>query len=354
MADSPEQVYQQIYGEPFSFSPAYDARKAAGQVQTPGLVDWGGMGQRLYDDLQAPYWKRQDREQGKAVADPVELMGKSGYAAKPRFVAASQPQATNYYNPGNMYTGPGSAAAGPRVGTGPDSNRLTPNAMGYNNNTANPVTGKFPFNYPPNAAAAAIDNIAPLDDPAAGMKPGFNKMVPAGMPVNSRSRDSLAYAQAGRNALANMPPMTAGAQAGGVIDLTAVNPKNPQAMANSQGQAIQVGSKIYYPAGKAPKAAPAAGREPGPLGKLFGLQQGGLGGLLSGMFGGGQAQQAGGGGLGALLSGGSSFGSSPSQGMAMTVDPNTSTGSTLSGMGFSPGAAVPAATIRGLSERGYI
>lgn len=300
---TPEQIYEGIYGEPLSSGPT------TRQVKTIP-VNPGGMGE-----------------------DPVSVYSRSNYVAQPRFASASP---TVQPLPGQPN---GSIVAGKSQA------RLPQNAFGYGTNGAS--GGQTP-------ALAAIDNLAPLDDPAAGMKPGFNKMVPAGMPVNSRSRDSLAYAQAGRNALANMPPITAGAQAGGVIDLTAVNPKNPQAMANSQGQAIQVGSKIYYPAGKAPKAAPAAGREPGPLGKLFGLQQGGLGGLLSGMFGGGQAQQAGGGGLGALLSGGSSFGSSPSQGMAMTVDPNTSTGSTLSGMGFSPGAAVPAATIRGLSERGYI
>jgi hypothetical protein len=43
----------------------------------------------------------------------------------------------------------------------------------------------------------------------------------------------------------------------------------------------------------------------------------------------------------------------PSQGAAMVVNPGTSTGQTLESMGFSPGAAVPAATIRNLESRGY-
>jgi hypothetical protein len=42
----------------------------------------------------------------------------------------------------------------------------------------------------------------------------------------------------------------------------------------------------------------------------------------------------------------------PSQGTF--VDPNTSTGSTLQGLGFSSGTVVPAAAIRNLTERGYL
>lgn len=60
----------------------------------------------------------------------------------------------------------------------------------------------------------------------------------------------------------------------------------------------------------------------------------------------------------AIMGGGgsssSSFGTSPSQGLGMVVDPNTSTGSTLESLGYASGGAVPAAAIRSLSERGYI
>lgn len=119
---------------------------------------------------------------------------------------------------------------------------------------------------------------------------------------------------------------------------------------------------VYQPKGGAqtPQQRNAAKAEPrsrpGLLDVLTGNtapRQGGLLSLLAGL-GGGNSQQ-GGGGLSALLGGSpSSFGSAPSQGLAMTVNPGTSTGQTLSSMGFSDGAAVPAATIRNLSARGYI
>lgn len=48
------------------------------------------------------------------------------------------------------------------------------------------------------------------------------------------------------------------------------------------------------------------------------------------------------------------IGTSPGQGLAMTVDTNTPTGSKLESLGFSPGAVVPAAAVRSLSERKYI
>lgn len=215
------------------------------------------------------------------------------------------------------------------------------------------------------------------------------------LPQTSRDADLLSgYSPMGGNsatsaiASATRPPMTAiggargqlgamgnmsgslsmgGGRSGGIIDLSALNmsDQGAQGIADSEGKPIRAANgKVYYPGGKAPQPAsgmPTTGKEPGPLGKLMGLKQGGLSGLLSGMIGGfnmsngGRAGASTVPGLGALLSGGgSSFGSSPSQGRAMTVDTNTSTGSTLAGMGYSPGAAIPKATIDNLRDRGYI
>lgn len=299
---SPESIYQSIYGEPLSSSGG------------------GGLTSRKVNTV---------------AIDPS-----TGMPPRPQVAANPLPQSPNYYNPGNMYKGPGSAAAGPKIGTGPEGNRLTPNAMGYNNNTVNPVTGKFPFNYPPNAAAAAIETAAP--------------------------RQSLFDPKGG--AIGSVADMQGqfGKPSDGIIDLgDSFSPKAGQGFADSEGKPVRIKGVVYYPGGKAPsgKASGTLAQDDtrGPLSKLFGLKTSGLGGLLGGLFSGMNTANAGRAGastvpgLGGLLSGmgGSAYGSSPSQGQAMIVSPGTSTGSVLSGMGFSDGAAVPAATIRALNDRGY-
>ncbi len=266
-------------------SPAYLRRQAAGEVVTPGLVDFGG----LVNAFNAPYNERVGRlpagpagtGTGTVTAyqdDPLfGLATPSAKVNRFRPAAASVPSSP-YYNPGNMYTGPGSAAAGPRVGTGPDGNRLTPNAMGYNNNTVTPVTGKFPFNYPPpatqNPAVAAINATVPT--------------IPRGMQINNRSRDSVAFAQAGKNAVANMPPVT-GRNGSDIIDLgDAFSPKASQSFADSEGKPVRVKGVVYYPGGKAPVGAPQARNAPATQ-----QRSGGLGGLLGSLFGGGNLGNAG-------------------------------------------------------------
>lgn len=123
-----------------------------------------------------------------------------------------------------------------------------------------------------NSAAAAINATVPT--------------LPRGMELHSRSRDSLAYAQAGKDAIANMMRAQAG---GGIIDLTVSNPseRGAQGIADSQGAPVRVGSKVYYPAGK----APAATRQSAPQSQ----GQATSGGWFSSLFGGGG--NSGGGGL---------------------------------------------------------
>lgn len=288
---TPEEIYQGIYGEP--------------------LTPSGGLTSRPV----------------KTVAiDPM-----TGMPPRPQVAAAPLPTAQpGMYGRGQPMPLPPNQPSG-SIALGKDQSRLTQNAFGYGTNGA--AGG--------NAATAAIDG--------ATAKTGLQQ-VPYGVYMNNRSRDSLDYAAQGRRDLLRMLED----QQNAPIDLTSVNPRNPQAMADTQGKAVRVGNTVYYPGGKAP-----AGRGQPVSQQMAGQQrQSGLGGLLAGLFGGGQGgqPQQGGGGLGGLLSGmggGSAYGSSPSQGQAMIVSPGTSTGSVLSGMGFSDGAAVPAATIRALNDRGY-
>jgi hypothetical protein len=103
-------------------------------------------------------------------------------------------------------------------------------------------------------------------------------------------------------AMGNMSgSLSMGGRSDGIIDLSALSmsDKGAQGIADSEGKPIRAANgKVYYPGGKAPQAArtgAAAAQQPQ-------QRSGGLGGLLSGLFGGGQTQQAGG-GLGAMLSG---------------------------------------------------
>lgn len=193
--------------------------------------------------------------------------------------------------------------------------------------------------------------------------------LPVGLPLKTdvpgfaSARGSLGAGGFGNGSVTMSPrfPSAAAAPDDGVIDLSSLDlsDRGAQNTADSEGKPVRTKSgKVYYPGGKAPagnvSASLGARDTRGPLGQMLGLKTSGLGGLLGGLFGGGQQQQQGGGGLAAMLGGGSAYGSAPSQGRAMIVDPSTSAGSTLESMGFSSGGAVPAATIRNLSERGYI
>jgi hypothetical protein len=360
----------------FSLNPAYNARAAAGQVQTPGLVDWGGLGQRLYDDLLAPMVPRAPTVQPTqaqmqamrnipgsipastyspsirtAQGTPERLPTEMGYgpasASNPAVVAIQQ--ATGTVPGGGRVTGYeddplfGLATPSPKV------NRLRPaTPVAPNQQSGSVVAGKDQSQLTPNAFGYGTNGVTGVNPAVAAIQQATGT-VPRGIPVYNRSRDSLSYAAAGRNAVANMPPVTANS-GDGIIDLgDAFSPKASQGFADSEGKPVRVKGVIYYPAGK----APAATRQSAPQSQ----GQATSGGWMSALFGG----NSGGGGLlrnmlqntASAMSGPSSIGSSPSQGQAMTVNPGTSSGQTLSSMGFSDGALVPAATIRGLESRGY-
>lgn len=307
------------------------------------------------------------------MAPPLRLPG-GGYAPAP----SAQTQMT----PEEIYEG----IYGEPISTGLSSRSVRTVAI-------DPTTG-MPASHPQMTADARAAYGGGIGAGASGsltMQPRPLPNQPSGsirmakdqsrLPQTSRDADLLSgYSPLAPNAAtsaiasATRPPMTAiggargqlgamgnmsgslsmgGGRSDGIIDLSALNmsEKGAQGIADSEGKPIRAANgKVYYPSGRAPQAAQ------GRTGTAAAAQQsqqrsGGLGGLLSGLFGGGQ--QSSGGGLGAMLSGGSPFGSSPSQGQAMIVQPGTSTGSVLSGMGFSDGAAVPAATIRNLEQRRY-
>lgn len=327
-------------------SPRYLERQAAGEVVTPGLVDFGG----LVNAFNAPYNDRVGRlpdgpmppRSGNTVtayynagdggpvaaksararaSDPLQ----SRYVAEPRFVAAMRPPSSppTQAQMQAMRNIPGSIPADtytPSIRTAQSTpQRLPASAAGY---------GPLP---PANPAVTAIEQVAPTG-------PMFPLQMPGkGTPFKGNYTASMRFASP-----------NAGAPGSDVIDLTVINPRNPQAMADSQGKPVRVGQSVYYPGGKGPVGAPQSRNAPATQ-----QRSGGLGGLLGSIFGGGNL----GGGRAALESGWtaarSSIGNSPDQGKAMTVNPGTASGSVLSGMGFSDGALVPAATVRNLESRGY-
>lgn len=193
-------------------------------------------------------------------------------------------------------------------------------------------------------------NTQPLDIP-----PARSPAVPVGPSFPLRGGGALNGAPPNYGNYRAPLRIASGGQGGDVLRLPfdPMSETSGQNMANSSGRPVAGPSgKTYYPTNQATDRV----RAPmSPVAERAQPQQrgGGLMALLSGLMGGGQSGN--GGGLGAMLGGGgpSSFGSSPSQGLAMTVNPGTSVGQTLSGMGFSDGAAVPAATIRNLEQRGY-
>ncbi len=157
---------------------------------------------------------------------------------------------------------------------------------------AAPGTGGSPLSpgtwMPPNAYVQKTynDRLTP-EVPAVAAIKAAAPTLPRGMELHNRSRDSLAYAAAGRNAVANMPPVVG---RDGIIDLTASNPKKwgAQGTADTQGRPVRVGNTIYYPGGKAPVGAPQARNAPATQ-----QRSGGLGGLLGSLFGGGNLGNAG-------------------------------------------------------------
>lgn len=201
--------------------------------------------------------------------DPIQQYAQSGYVAKPRFVGAMGQQQTN-----PIPSLPNQPAGSIR--TAKDQSRLSSGPAGWD-----PTYGYSPIPQTPQALAA-IDG--------ATAKTGLQQ-VPYGVYMNNRSRDSVEYARQGRSDLMKMLERQKG---DGIIDLTASNPsdRGAQGIADSQGAPVRVGSKVYYPGGKAPQGAPRATTQTQqkPTGLFGGLFGGGDGqGILSGLFGGAPA-----------------------------------------------------------------
>jgi hypothetical protein len=240
----------------------YADRQAAGTVQTPGLVDWGG----IYDALQAPYWSRQDREQGNAVADPISLYSKSNYVATPR-PAATTPRVIAE-DPITTYTRANYVAQPRFVGGGtPASPKVT---------LQNPYPGPTPV-------AKTQDRLAPS---------------PVGLPLAGGVKPAAADPYNGYTA--SMRFASPNARSASTVITLVTEPMSEvsgQNTANSFGKPVRGPSgKTYYPSdtpmsgvrapmkpvGNAP-AVPGGQRQGGGLLSLFGSK----GGILSTLFGGG-------------------------------------------------------------------
>ena len=245
----------------------------------------------------------------------------------------------------------------------PSMSATASGGFGQGGNIAARGRAQLPMTASANAALGAIGNatgsiFATAPNQPAGSINAFKAQdrlpaLPAGLPLGSgpqaSARGSLGASASGGGSLMLKSPAAPGRGVDAPPDLSGLDldDKGAQKMADSRRGPIISKGKVYYPGGKSPASAGSAAPRP----QQQQQRGGGLMALLSGLMGGGQS---GGGGLASMLGGGaSSFGSSPSQGLAMTVNPGTSVGQTLSGMGFSDGAAVPAATIRNLEQRGY-
>lgn len=211
-----------------------------------------------------------------------------------------------------------------------------------------------------------VPNALPGPDPVAKSQDRLPAM-PAGLPLKSdvpgfaSGRGSLGAGGFGNGSVTMSPRSPAAPVHQLNVDVPA---DEGQYYADSLGMPVRSKSgTVFQPKGgaKTPqqrieaKGTLGARDTRGPLGQLLGMKgSGGLGGLLGGLFGGGQSR---GGGLGGLLSGmggGAQATRAPLAGHSMIVDPSTQAGSTLESMGFSSGGSVPAAVVENLSKRGYI
>ncbi len=162
----------------------------------------------------------------------------------------------------------------------------------------------------PNGSIVANKGSARLPQEPVGYGPDMGGSAVAAIDQAAPSLRPFPSAYA---APARMASMNTGRADDGIIDLSALDPteRGAQGMADSQGKPVRVkGGTVYYPGGKAPSGSVTAslGRDTrGPLSQVLGLKSSGLGGLLAGLFGGGQQMQPqGGGGLAAMLGGGGS------------------------------------------------
>lgn len=264
-------------------SPAYLERKAAGEVVTPGLVDWGGMGKDIYDFLQAPYLERQARESQDMGEDPTSSVTLLRSSVVP-YRGTPFPTAINGSGTADGYTATlrrAPSLPNPTPSSGTVYYPQTPGTQyGYNTATGNYEVKRAGQSYtsvpgpkmPPGKAAPSVANPAPQ------MPFGLQPFTGTG-PTPAGYRPGMRFASTPR------------AADDGVIDLNldGLSDRGAQGMADSQGQPVRNKGKTYYPGGKAPAVSGSLSARDtrGPLGQALGLKTSGLGGLLSGLFGGG-------------------------------------------------------------------
>lgn len=253
-----------------------------------------------------------------AMMDPLQAYAESGYVAKPRFVAsmsAAKPASMPTVQPGMLGRGQPTALppATPTVQAG----------MYGRGQPAAPAAPALPY---------GMKALGP--SPAGGVNLAAGMVPTLGQASNNRYTASMRFASPNAG------------QGSNIIDLPydTMSDVAGQNTANSAGKPVRFANGKVYTPSNAPVSGVRAPMQP--VTNRPAPQR--PGGLFGAIFGGGNP-------ISITVPGGgsSSIGKSPSQGQAMTVDPNTSSGSTLSSMGFSPGALVPAATIRGLESRGY-
>lgn len=302
-------------------SPRYEERKAAGEVVTPGLVDWGG----LVNAFNAPYEARMAREAAAAAAQQA-----------PTFIAPGGGRVTGY--PGSPTNG-GVPAKTDRGG------KTTTTSLPYYGVAPANFTGSDPFQSylkgyaaTPRGQAPSLPNPVPKSGTTyypqgEGVEYGYNTLTGnyevkrAGQSYTSVKAPGQGAGRPAAPSVANPAPRVAGRDPAGSFNGTfadlqstfgrpaptvlrlASEPASDvsgQNMANSTGRPVSGPSgKVYYPSNthtdkiRAPMSPVAERpqqqqqRSGGLFGSLFGGgNSGGGGGIFSGLFGGGDSSSS--------------------------------------------------------------
>lgn len=220
-------------------SQAYRDRETAGEVVTPGLIDWGG----IVNAFNAPYNERVGRlpigpaPGGGHKGDVYAITGVSHPGpvnAKQDRYGTSTPDRVSAMESGQWPQAPMTPQQHlafrdtrgiplPRGGTGPEGYRLASGTDGYD------IQAK------PGPQAPSLPNPLPY---------GMKSFTGTG-PTPAGYRPGMRFATTPR------------APDDGVIDLNleGLSDRGAQGMADSQGQPVRNNGKTYYPGGKAPTNA---------------------------------------------------------------------------------------------------
>jgi hypothetical protein len=281
-------------------NPAYDARLAAGQVQTPGLVDWGGMASDLYNAFQAPYNERMDRESVGFDKSIPESAWQTTQSSRLTDFTPYRPMPS--IPPGGLN---GSYSAQPRIAStarsaAPSASRVAvaPGIGPYFEYPTSPYMGEQD-RLPPSGGIDPVQRVA-YNLPGGGNLPGSGFQYPAytARPRTTSALDAIekavpggpSFPLRGGGQLNGAPPnygnyrasmkFASGGQDIPNLDSLGLDDMGAQRMADSRRGPVAANGRVYYPGGRAP--ATAGGAAPQRQG-----MSGGLGGLLGGLFGGG-------------------------------------------------------------------